>query len=190
MPILLKRFSVIAMLTVTLLAASSAASSAAIIEHRLFMKEFAEFVKGKLDDEPKIRQDIKGFVARYKDRMTGGFGKHPELDVYLYEMTGLDGLNCMTGRSYELLTHELNEREVKIFYENSSRLAHWALIIATEEAANAGAYKPITPLRYRSKDDVPMFIVQAMKADITPYLGMELTKEDMKGQGFKALLCK
>ena len=171
------------------LLASAGHAYAAKIENRLFMKQFADFVIGRLDSEAVIRAEIRNFEEKNRDQVSEGFGRHPELLVELYEKFGLMRMNCIEGRYYDMLNLKLNNEERHIFYNNARRLDWWILQIAVEEADTLGIRRVSPPLNFRLPSDIPYLIAKTIREELVPFAQAKLSPEDMKGWSYDALVC-
>ncbi len=169
---------------------SAGNASAEKVQNRLFMKQFAGFVIGKLDSEASVRAEIREYLEKNKALVREGFGRHPDLVVGLYEKFGLDRMNCIEGRYYDELNSDLNNEERHIFYDNARRLDWWVLMIAVEEADALGIRKVSPPLNFRLPTDVPYLIAKTVREELAPFAATELSQEDKKGMSYDALSCK
>ena len=176
-------------LLICLLLASAERAYAAKVENRLFMKQFADFVIGRLDSEAIIRAEIRDFEEKNRDLVREGFGRHPDLLTALYQKFGLMRMNCIEGRYYDMLNLKLNNEERHIFYNNARRLDWWILQIAVEEADALGIRKVSPPLNFRLPSDIPYLIAKAIRQDLTPFAQAKLSAEDKKGFSYDALDC-
>lgn len=142
-------------------------------ENRLFTKEFALFVQDRLNNETKIRADIRAFIAKNKGKVKENFGKHPELIPEMFEAAGVGRVNCIQGRYWDEFTLKLNNEERHFFYENAQKLDWWVMMIAVEEADSMGVFKRSPPIQFRLLTDVPFYVALSMRSDIKPFLEAE-----------------
>ena len=142
-------------------------------ENRLFTKEFALFVQDRLNNETKIRADIRAFILKNKSKYKENFGKHPELVPAMYEVAGIERVNCMQGKYWDEFTLKLNNEERHFFYETAQKLDWWVMMIAVEEADRMGVFKKSPPIAFRLLTDVPFYIALSMRSDIKPFLEAE-----------------
>jgi len=142
-------------------------------ENRQFTKEFALFVQDRLNNETKIRADIGAFIVKNKGKFKENFGKHPELIPAMYEVAGIERVNCMQGRYWDEFTLKLNNEERHFFYETAQKLDWWVMMIAVEEADRLGVFKRSPPIQFRLLTDVPFYIALSMRKDIEPFLEAE-----------------
>ena len=171
------------------LLASAGHAFAAKVQNRLFMKQFSNFVIGRLDSEASIRAEIRDFEEKNKDLVREGFGRHPELLTELYEKFGLVRMNCIEGRYFDMLNLKLNNEERHIFYDNARRLDWWVLQIAVEEADALGIRRVSPPLNFRLPSEIPYLIAKTIREELTPFAQAKLSPEDMKGLGYDTLEC-
>jgi len=142
-------------------------------ENRQFTKEFALFVQDRLNNEAKIRADIRAFILKHKDKIKDNFGKHPELIPEMYEVAGVERVNCIQGKYWDEFTLKLNNEERHFFYETAQKLDWWVMMIAVEEADRMGVFKRSPPIAFRLLTDVPFYIALSMRSDIKPFLEAE-----------------
>ncbi len=147
-------------------------------ENKLFTKEFALFVQDRLNNEVKIRTDIRAFILKHKDKLKDNFGKHPELIPAMYEAAGIERVNCIQGKYWDEFTQKLNNEERHFFYETAQKLDWWVMMIAVEEADQTGVYKRSPPIQFRLLTDVPFYIGLTMRDDIKRFLEAEPQPDD------------
>jgi len=157
-------------------------------QNRLFMREFALFVQDKLDREQRTKDMAKALISENRVKVKDGFGIHPELIVALLRETGIERLNCISGRYYETLLSGLNNEERHAFYGIAEELNWWLVMTAEEEADEMGVKKVSPPFSFRRRLDVPYYIKQDITDALRPYLE-ERPGPDEKGLEFNGLEC-
>jgi hypothetical protein len=157
-------------------------------ENRRFMHEFALYVQDRIDHERQIRETLKKFLEKNQGVLKEGLGKHPELLPEMYAETGIERINCISGRYYDELLAGLNNEERHAFYGLAEKLSYWVFEMAVEEGAIMRVFKPYPPLSFRRKTDIPEFIVEDMKREVWPYLKERPEKRE-GGLGFDNMTC-
>jgi hypothetical protein len=157
-------------------------------ENRRFMHGFAVYAQGRIDHEQQIRETLRGFLEKNRGALKEGFAKHPEVLPEMYSETGIERINCISGRYYDTLLAGLNNEERHAFYGLAQKLSYWVLMMAIEEADRMKVYKPYPPLSFRRKTEIPEFIVEDLKREVWPYLQLSPVNGE-GGLGFDDMTC-
>ena len=155
----------------------------------VFMKEFAGFVKDRIESEPRIRVILRDYINKNKEKIREGFGLHPELIPGMYEAAGVEKLNCVQGRYADVLNEKLNNEERLLFYDVAHKVDWWVMNVALEEAVKGGVFNPQQPLAYRMPMDVPYFVAVSISKAILPYIDKKSVTSAPGVFGFNSLDC-